>query len=154
MLPGCLTPNPWSRHWISWNGKDTYNYAQFYLDPCQPSFRSSCRHILFPWWNFCASSQRHRLQPDFRMSHSADVTFDHVGHYCSPSNFLQKVWCQECLMSLGNQPVPGSWWMALHTDCYIDMILHLWWQKCSICMVFGMNLSWNRMSHTQSKTVQ
>ena len=88
------------------------------------------------------------------MIHSVDVTSDHVGRACIPSNFFQKVRCQEFLISLGNQPVPGPWLMALHTDCVTDMIFHILWQKFSICMMLRMNLSWNRISHDQSKTGQ
>ena len=88
------------------------------------------------------------------MSHSVDMTYDHVGHPCNTSNLFQKVRCQEVLMSLGNQPLPGPWRMNLHTDCATDMIFHLLWQNFSICMMLQMNLSWNRMSHAQSKTGQ
>ena len=44
--------------------------------------------------------------------------------------------------------------MTLHTDSATDMIFHLVWQKISICMMFGMNLSQTRMSHDQSKNGQ
>ena len=42
----------WSMYWISWHSEILYNYEQCHQDPYQPSCRSSCRHIFFPWWNF------------------------------------------------------------------------------------------------------
>ena len=59
------------------------------------------------------------------MIQSAEVNSNSVEHACSTYNLSQKFRCKEFLMSLVNQPVPGPWQIALHSDCATDMILHI-----------------------------
>ena len=137
---------------LTW--KNRYHYAQCYQYPCKPLCRSNCRH------NFSHDVFFVHLCCDIKYG----LLLGWVTFQTWPLTTLDMLvlitipfWSSDAksfLMLLGKQQVPGPWWMALHTDCATNMIFRLWWQNLSICIMFGMNPSWNRISHAQSKTVQ